>query len=248
VSHSEDLVIYFCISENTGKCSKCVFECISTGHKLVTIYDLYDSEMNSIKEFDAKIDDFRTRKLPSIQREIEKFTEEEKKRINQEFDDYHALIEQKRRQVLADLPSKIEAYFEFEQCHFPSSVEVWDDLLKDAKRFSKVKLIQATYFGGVVNDTMLTLEPSVFQTDENYKKFVIGKQLTTKTLFLRHNLVDMSKAPLLAEIPLNLTDSQNYKTIHYTTTPTKPKRMIKQPLKQYRLQFFSSFLSLSLPL
>jgi len=190
--------------------------------------------MNSIMETDKTISELKKKKLLLIERELERFTHQETRRINQEFDDYLAIIEQKRQQVLEDLPRKIEAYFQSRQCLTAGLVKAWEILVEDAKRSDKVKLIKKTSPGSTVNDTLKAIKPSIAQTDKIYEKFITNKQLTIQTLFLRHNLPDISNASLLATSPHNLTQYHDYKTITYptTTTPTlKTPNEEKKPEK-----------------
>mmetsp|Transcript_30223 Transcript_30223/g.34328 ORF Transcript_30223/g.34328 Transcript_30223/m.34328 type:complete len:99 (-) Transcript_30223:7-303(-) len=68
---------------------------------------------------------------------------------------------------------------------------------------------------------MNTMSPAITQSDTNHTKFVTNKHLTHQTFFLRNNLVDISKAPLLAQSPHNIIHNHTYKTIPYNTPGMK---------------------------
>eukprot|EP00357_Protocruzia_adherens_P035484 CAMPEP_0115009150 /NCGR_PEP_ID=MMETSP0216-20121206/22418_1 /TAXON_ID=223996 /ORGANISM="Protocruzia adherens, Strain Boccale" /LENGTH=135 /DNA_ID=CAMNT_0002376857 /DNA_START=651 /DNA_END=1058 /DNA_ORIENTATION=- len=65
-----------------------------------------------------------------------------------------------------------------------------------------------------------------------YRQFASDKQ-TAKTLFLRHNLIDLTKTPLLSEFPHNLTDYHDYKIIDDdATTPTTTTTIAKTAIEE----------------
>jgi len=129
---------------------------------------------------------------------------------------------------LDDLPKTLDCFFDSQEYLTPGTLKNWDALVEKAKSYEKVQIIQESLSGGAIRIYLDTMKTLISHSDENYKNFFTDKQLTNKTFFLRHNLVDISKAPLLAKTPRAIAHDDNYKLINFATTLPKSKTQQKQ--------------------
>eukprot|EP00357_Protocruzia_adherens_P034360 CAMPEP_0114977962 /NCGR_PEP_ID=MMETSP0216-20121206/3537_1 /TAXON_ID=223996 /ORGANISM="Protocruzia adherens, Strain Boccale" /LENGTH=330 /DNA_ID=CAMNT_0002339095 /DNA_START=14 /DNA_END=1003 /DNA_ORIENTATION=- len=216
--HPAELAIHFCTREHFGKCARCVAKCFDRNHILSDLDSLYNSRMEKIIQMDSETGEFIEKKISDLQNQKEQYIEDQKVRINYEFDSYIAAIEQKREEVLNGLETKIDIFFQSQSFPRLKDIGSWNSIVHEAKRANKVELIRATSSGGSMLKTMAALH----QLEESHTKFVTHQELKDKTFFLRTNLVDLSSAPLLGNFPQHHRHSP-YKKISFTAPPAIPR-------------------------
>mmetsp|Transcript_4209 Transcript_4209/g.4700 ORF Transcript_4209/g.4700 Transcript_4209/m.4700 type:complete len:425 (-) Transcript_4209:97-1371(-) len=232
--HKSEIATHFCNSEGIAKCMDCGRKCVREGHTLADIETLYSHNMDELKKIDDSVSNFRKKYFPFIEKEISNFISQEANRINQEFDQYISILNERRTEILAELPNRLSDYLNSQHYLTQSSLNAWNTLTDQTRKMHKSQLIKSfSPQDSQISHKIHSMKSHLNHSTQIHRRFVTEKELTSKTLFLSQNLIDLSSTPFLSHTPID------HNSTHWLKVPshlfTESQRLgDEKPAKQVR--------------
>jgi len=186
----------YCYKEARAVCPTCQEDCQGSDHSLQQVEQLYEEKRMELDNLTDFLRNYDKTKLAVLISTVQEFHEGEIDRVNQAFDDYRQMVEDRRLQALKDVKIRMNKFCWHTGIIQPLDLNKWEKEMERLNFRPKVDVIRSFYADYKDSGLdALVRKMTKFQEDHErvYAKIVENRKLKSKTFFCRNKLPDLSK-------------------------------------------------------